>query len=156
MIITTLLLIVTVAVSAQRLKTNVDENRKVEVRKTLALDYSMPDYSISNVNAKVMGKRLADILNKFQEMSQSHTNMGSLSVIQANQIFKMTYCSIKKVKLNKVVKQGNVITIIYDTELTENAKNCKKAQLTFTFVDGVSEDIATNDFFSNICRYIKE
>ena len=44
MIITTLLLMATV-VSAQGLKTTVDEDRKAEVRKTLALDYSMPDYS---------------------------------------------------------------------------------------------------------------
>lgn len=59
-------------------------------------------------------------------------------------------------KLNKVQKQGNTITIVYDTELAQNQKNLIKAQLVFAFVDGVSEDIATNDFFSNICKYIKE
>lgn len=42
-IITTLMLMATVMVSAQGLKTTVDEDRKAEVRKTLALDYSMPD-----------------------------------------------------------------------------------------------------------------
>lgn len=135
---------------------NYDEDRKAEIRKTLALDYSMPDYSTSRVNPKVMGQRLADILNKFQVMSQSQTNLGSLSVIQANEIDEMIYCAVKKVKLNIVVKQGNVITIIYDTELTENAKNMKKALLTFTFVDGLSEDATTNDFFTNVCRYIKD
>ena len=120
MIITMLLLIATVVVSAQGLKTNVDEDRKTEVRKTLALDYTMPDYSISKVNAKVMGQRLADIMNKFQEMTQSQTMMGTISVIQAQQIDGMIYCAVKKVKLNKVVKQDNTITIIYDTELYEN------------------------------------
>ena len=68
----------------------------------------------------------------------------------------MIYCAVKKVKLNKVVKQGNVITITLDTDLAENAKKLKKAQLTFTFIDGVSEDTATNDFFTNVFRYIKE
>lgn len=96
MIITTLLLVATVGVSAQGLKTNDDEDRKAEVRKMLALDYSMPDYTTSKVNPKVMGKRLADILNKFKEMSQSQTNMGTLSVIQANQIDEMIYCAYKK------------------------------------------------------------
>lgn len=72
-IITTLLLMVTVVVSAQGLKTTVDEDRKAEVCKTLALDYSMPDYSTSKVNPKVLGKRLADILKKFQNMPQSQT-----------------------------------------------------------------------------------
>lgn len=96
-IITTLLLMATVVVSAQGLKTTVDEDRKAEVRKTLALDYSMPDYTTPKVNAEVMGNRLVDILNKFQEISLSQTNMGSLSVIQTKQIEGMIYCAVKKV-----------------------------------------------------------
>ena len=80
------MLMATVMVSAQGLKTTVDEDRKAEVRKTLALDYSMPDYNTSKINAKVIGQRLADILNKFQEMSQSQTNLGTLSVIQSQQM----------------------------------------------------------------------
>ena len=58
MIITTLLLMATVVVSAQGLKTNVDEDRKAEIRKTLALDYSMPDYSTSKIDAKSDGTTL--------------------------------------------------------------------------------------------------
>lgn len=82
--------------------------------------------------------------------------MGTISVIQAQQIEGMIYCAVKKVKVNKVQKQGNTITIVYDTDLAENAKNLKKSKIEFTFVDGVSEDVATNDIFSNVCRYIKE
>lgn len=82
--------------------------------------------------------------------------MGTLSVIQAQQIDDMVYCAIKKVKLHKVKKQANVLTIVYDTELSENVKKIKKSQLIFTFVDGVSDDVATNDLFTNVCRYIKE
>ncbi len=93
-IITTLLLMATVVVSAQGLKTNVDEDRKAEIRKTLALDYSMPGYSTSKANPKVIGKRLADILNKFQDMTQSPTILGTLSVIQAQQIEGMVYCAV--------------------------------------------------------------
>ncbi len=81
--------------------------------------------------------------------------MGSISVIQAQQIDGMIYCAVKKVKLNKVQKQGNIITIVYDTALAENAKNLKKFNLIFTFVDGVSEDMAANDIFTNVCRYLK-
>ncbi len=155
-IITTLLLMATVVVSAQGLKTNVDEDRKAEIRETLALDYSIPDYSTSKANPKVIGQRLADILNKFQEMSESQTVMGPISVIQAQQIEGMIYCAVKKVKLNNVQKQGNTITIIYDTELAQNQNNIKKSKLVFSFIDGVSNDTATNDLFTNICRYIKE
>ena len=38
-----LLLMATVVVSAHGLKTTVDEDRKAEIRETLALDYSIPD-----------------------------------------------------------------------------------------------------------------
>ena len=54
MLITTLLLMATVVVSAQGLKTTVDEDRKAEIRETLALDYSMPDYSTCKIDEKVM------------------------------------------------------------------------------------------------------
>ena len=46
MIITTLLLMATVVISAQGLKTSVDEDRKAEIRKTQALDYSMSDFNV--------------------------------------------------------------------------------------------------------------
>ena len=82
----------TVVVSAQGLKTAVDEDRKTEIRETLALDYSMPDYSTSKVNAKVIGQRLADILNKFQEMSQSQTKLGTLSVSTTDRWYDLLYC----------------------------------------------------------------
>lgn len=146
----------TVVVSAQGLKTTVNEDRKAEIRKTMALDYSMPDYSTSKVNEKVIGHRLADILNKFQEMSLSQTVLGTLSVIQAQQVDGMIYCRVKKIKLHDVAKQGDKITITYDTELDKNQKNLKKAQLVFKFVDGLSDDMATNDIFTNVCRYIRE
>ena len=150
------MLMATAVVSAQGLKTNVDEDRKADIRKTLALDYSIPDYSTSKPNPKVMGQRLADILNKFQEMTQSQTIMGTLSVIQAQQIDGWVYCAVKKIKLHNVEKSGNQITISYNTELDKNQKNLKKVQLVFKFVDGVSDDMATNNIFTNVCRYIKE
>ena len=46
MIIIMLLLMATVVVSAQGLKTTVDEDRKAEIRKTQALDYSMSDFYV--------------------------------------------------------------------------------------------------------------
>ena len=155
MIITALMLMVSMGGAAQ-VKTGLTDEYKNEVHKTLALDYSMPDYSTSKINSKVIGKRLADILNKFQEMTQSQTVMGAISVLQSQQIEGMIYCPVKKVKLNKVQKQGNIITIVYDTILAENAKKLKKSQMVFSFIDGMSDDIATNDLFTSVCRYIKE
>ena len=84
------------------------------------------------------------------------TNLSALSAIQTNQIEGMSYGKIKKLKLSSVVKKGNEIRIDYVTTMEPNNKNVKTANLSFIFIDGVSEDNTTNDFFSNISRYIKE
>ena len=133
-----------------------NEEYKTRVRNTLRLDYSMPDYSTSRINANVMGDRLAKIVKKTLEMCQNQSNLGSLSVIQSSSIEGVSYCSVTNVKFAKATKQGNVITLYFNSSLAKNSKKIKKSQIVFQFVDGVSDDIATNDFFTNVCRYIKE
>lgn len=59
-------------------------------------------------------------------------------------------------KLGDVTKTGNELTIRFNTTLEPNNLNIKKSQLVFHFVDGVSEDTATNDLFCTLCKYIKE
>ena len=143
--------------NAQSRFTQDHEPERIEkYKQTLKLDYSMPDYTTSKIDAKVMGPRLANILDKIFEMCKIEMNLSRLAVIQARQIDGLSYCKIKKLQLKEVTKQGNEITIVLNTTLDSNAKNIKNALLTFKFVDGVSDDNATNDYFSSICRYIKE
>ena len=142
--------------SAQGLKTNVDEYRKVEVSKTLALDYSIPDYSTCKIDEKVMGHRLATILERILECYNQNIYKSTLSIIQSGQVDGLSYGRIKNLKLDNVTKNGNKITISFITTLEPNNLKLKKAQIVFLFVDGASEDVATNDFFTSICRYIKE
>ena len=127
-----------------------------EVRSKLQLDYSLPDYSTTRISAKVMGPRLAKILETICETYQQYMNLSALSVIQSNQVEGLSYCKIKKMKLDKVTKQGNEIMIRFKTTLESNSLNLKKSQIVFQFNEGASEDVATNDFFSNIYRYIRE
>lgn len=159
LLFTSLLMLVSLAGFAQANKQSDEEmlaNYQDRVRKTLQLDYSMPDYSVTSINAKMMGDRLAKIVKKTLEMCQSQSNLGSLSVIQSRSIEGLTYCTVTNVKFGKATKQGNVISLYFNTTLAENSKKIKKSQIVFSFVDGVSDDIVTNDFFTNICRYIKE
>ena len=58
---TILLLLATAIVSAQKVTTSSDAERKELAKKTLALDYSMSDYSIKIIDANVMESRLAKI-----------------------------------------------------------------------------------------------
>ena len=155
-ILTFLLLMTTVIVSAQRVTTTSDAERREVAKKTLTLDYSMPDYSIKKIDAKAMGTRLAKILESLCANYKQSQYLASLSVIQNSQVEGLNYTRIKSLKLENVTKTGNELTIRFASTLESNNLNLKKSQLLFHFVDGVSEDIATNDFFCTLCRYIKE
>ena len=153
------LVLVTVSVPAQPTGGSATEAKaqyEAQVRETLALDYSMPDYSISKIDAKVIGSRLAAILEAVNENYQQPKYLNRLSLMQKNQIADMPYCTFKQMKLKKVEKHDNSITITYETILEPNVQNITKAQLVFRFVDGVAESSSVNDFFCGICRYIKE
>ena len=128
----------------------------VEVRERLQLDCNMPDYSTSSIEAKIIGPRLAKILKAICENYHQNINLNALSVIQSNQVESLSYGKIKRMKLKNVSKQGNEIIIRFNTTLESNNLNLKKSQIIFRFYDGVSDDILINDFFSNICRYLKE
>lgn len=152
-------MLISLSVSAQSKNVSTAEAKaqyESQVRETLALDYSMPDYSISKIDAKVIGPRLAAILEAVNENYQQPKYLSRLSLMQKSQLEDVPYCSVKKMKLKKGEKQGNIITITYDTFLEPNVKNIKKSQLVFQFVDGVSENSSVNDFFCGICRYVKE
>ena len=144
-------------ISAQ---TNVDfgkqEKYKQEIREKLQLDLSMPDYSTGRIDAKVMGPRLAKILKSICDNYRQYTNLSALSVIQSNLVEGLSCGRIKKMKMDNESKLGHEIIIRFNTTLESNNLNLKKSQIVFQFNEGVSDDIASNDFFSYICRYIKE
>ncbi len=146
----------TIAFAQADTELNKQEQYKAEVREKLQLDYSVPDYSISKIDAKVMGPRLAKILETLCENYRQYMNLSALSVIQSSQVEGLSYGRIKTMKLNNVTKKDNEFIIRFNTKLESNNLNLKKSQIVFRFNEGVSEDVSTNDFFLNICRYIKE
>ena len=126
-----------------------------KVRETLALDYSMPDYSVRKIDSKIMGPRLAAILTKLNEMYKQEIYIHKLSFIQSEQVEGLNYTPIKSMKLDRVLKVGNEISVQYITTLRSNNQR-KKSVLKFIVRDGVSDNSTVNDLLCNICRYIKE
>lgn len=145
-----LLLMTTVMVSAQRVTTTSEAERKEIAKKTLALDYSMPDYSIKKIDAKVIGSHLANILESLCANYKQPQYLGSLSVIQSSQVEGLNYGRIKSMKLVNVTKTGNDLTIRYNTTLEPNNLNLKKSQLVFRFVNGY-QMIRQRMIFSVFC-----
>ena len=153
-ILTALMLMAFVAMSAQVNKELTDEYKN-EVRQKLSLDTTLPDYSVYKVDAKEMGPRLAAILQELGAKYKRSDYLSALSMIQAEQIEGLDYCTIVKLGLVNVTKTGNTITIRFKTTLAKNPLDLKKSDLIMTFVDGVSENKKVNALFSNICNYMK-
>ena len=105
------------------------EQYKNEVRENLALDYSMPDYSISKIDSKVMGSRLAKMVEYICNNYQQQVNLGRLNIIQCNQIDDLNFVRIQDLKLDSILKQGNEITVQFKTSLGPNSRNLKKANM---------------------------
>ena len=59
-----LLLLGAASLSAQPAGQSKDDNKAMELRQQIGLDYSMPDYSVKKIDASVIGPRLAKILTK--------------------------------------------------------------------------------------------
>lgn len=133
-----------------------EDARTVELRQKLGIDYSMPDFSTSRIDGKVIGERLAKMLQQLQSKYNDCVLNQYLSLIQCEQIENLNYVSVEKLNITRISKVGDVITIEAKTKLSNNTAKVKNAKLTFVFDKGVSESTSVNDFFKDLARYIKE
>jgi hypothetical protein len=133
-----------------------EDARTVELRQKLGIDYSMPDFSTSRIDGKVIGERLAKMLQQLQSRYDDCVLNQSLSLIQCEQVENLDYATVEKLNITRISKVGDIITIEAKTKLSNNAAKVKNAKLTFVFNKGVSETISVNDFFKDLARYIKE
>ena len=137
-------------------KTRSDSLYRQEVREMIALDYSMPDYSVKKIDESKIGSRLASLLRYLEEnQKNSYINPWIASVIKDhNESLKGKFFEVEKLKLVSVSKAGNLITIKYKASLSAKIENSESLLLNIHFIDGVSESKNVNDLFSYIGRYV--
>ena len=133
-----------------------DSARQAAYREKIGLDYSMPDYSVTSIDEKKMGARLANLLRFYEEVKEQgmYTRLVIIILGEQNEEFEH-YIEVKKWKLMKVAKSANEITIIYRLWLNKNPKNIKQADVSFHFKDGISESLTVNEMFSNMSHYVQ-
>ena len=151
----TMLMLFTQSLSAQTTQQSEDA-RTVELRQELGINYSMPDFSTSKIDGKVIGERLAKLLQQLQSKYDNCVLNQYISLIQCEQIENLNYATVEKLHIARISKVGDVITIEAKTKLSKNAAKVKNAKLTFVFDKGVSESTSVNDLFKYLGRYIKE
>ena len=134
----------------------IEDAEIIELRQELGSDYAMPDFSTSKIDGKVIGERLAKLLQQLQSKYDNCVLNQYISLIQCEQIENLNYATFEKLNIARISKVGDVITIEAKTKLSNNAAKVKNAKLTFVFDKGVSESISVNGLFKYLGRYIKE
>ena len=137
-----------------------DALQEETVRKAIALDYSMPDFTATRIDARLIGSRLAKLLTSLEENSQQNSQQNyyklRLSFIQGEQLEALKFPEVTKLKVTNITKSGNTISVRARTKLRPNISGIKQAEITFRFVDGVSDSKAVNNMFCDLARYVRE
>ena len=118
---------------------------------------SVPDFDTKKIDPKVIGGRLAGILDYLMENYHQGVYDRRLGQIasEQNEVLENVFFQLKKMKFVSAVKKGDEITILMHCDLQKNAANVKLADLTFHFIDGSSESNKVNELFSYISHYVQ-
>lgn len=151
LLITILLLLGTLHVSAQ-LRPVAAQSDSV-----IGIDLSVPDFDTKKIDAKIMGSRLAGILNYLLENYNQGVYSRQLAYLLEEQVeaLEKHYFNIKKVKFQNAKKVGNDITIILKVWPDTNSANVKQADLMIHLIDGASNNQKTNELLSNMSHYVQ-
>ena len=125
-------------------------------RKKTDLDYTVPDYSTKKPDAKVMGWRLAKILQSLEQNYTQPIYSHNLTMILSHQMSDdgSLYMPIYKLKILNIQKQDNVITVRvkFFSKTKESGK--VEQEVPLSFINSVSEDDIVNTLFSELGQYI--
>ena len=118
---------------------------------------TVPDYETKKIDAKVMGPRLAGILEFLLENYTQGTYSRLIAQILGEQYeaLQNKFFNIKKMKFVSASKKGNELSIFMKVWPDKNTKDVKQADLKIHFIDGVSESRTTNELFSTIRHYVQ-
>lgn len=157
LLLTCLLILFAFCVNAQSIG-QIDEKKMMEYRETIGLDYSMPDFNTSKIDAKVIGVRLAKILQSLEENYMRDYYNRVLASILAEQLETPAYqfVSVTKIKTQKITKAGDEITILLKTTFKSTNEGKKNTILTLRFFQGISDSHFVNSLFYALGNYLKE
>lgn len=143
--------------SAQSTSQGEDE-KFVEMRQKIGIDYFLPDYDVKKPDVKVMGWRLAKMLIKLEKNYQQGTYNRLLASIRSEVLEepRIRYIAVNKMKILKVQKVGDVITIRISTSSKNETLGKLNHEFDIKFDKGVSDNDTVNQLFSDLNRYIKE
>ena len=153
---TMFLLLGAATLSAQPAGQSKEDQKAMELRQQLNIDYSMPDFSVKKIDGIIIGIRLAQMLQRLQDKYTDDIYNQYLSKIVCEQIDSLNYVTISNFKIKTISKTGDVITIKSHAKLNKNPLGIKDTEIDMAFVRGVSDNKSVNALFSLLSKYIKE
>lgn len=133
------------------------DTRTVEdLRQQIGLDVEMPDYTTKKVDADVIGDHLAKMLNLLVNIITDGWYVQKMSAILSSQDAQLKYVIVDKIKVLSISKKDNEITVKLMAWLSPNSSGLKNAEVSFHFVDGVSDNQDVNDLFCQLSRYAQK
>lgn len=133
------------------------DTRTVEdLRQQIGLDVEMPDYTTKKVDADVIGNHFAKILNLLVNNIADRWYVQKMSSILSSQDAQLKYVIVDKIKVQSISKRDNEITVKLKAWLSQNSSGLKTADVSFHFIDGISDNQDVNDLFSHLSRYAQK
>lgn len=126
-----------------------------EFREKLRLDYTIPDFSTSKLDPKIIGDSLSKMLRKLQDNSHDSYFNHKLSHIVCEQNPNLKYVTVDKLSIKNISKSGRVMTIKANAMLDKVTAGVKTAEIVMSLDNGVSNSQTINELFSYLERYIK-
>ena len=135
-----------------------NETKEQKYQRLINLDYSVPDYEVSRPDAKVMGWRLAGILQFLEENYQQSVYNQMLAQIRNVQMgtLKVHYLPVDKIQVTHVQKQDSVIAITINTFTNISKKEKVSYDVKLVFTNSLSDDDTTNKLFSDIGKFVRK
>ena len=133
------------------------DNQAEKWQQKIDLDYTMPDYHVKKPDAKVVGWRLAKILQLLEQNYTQYRYNHYLALIFSHQMNDGSlYEPIHKMKTLDIQKRDSVITI--RIKLFSKSKKSGKVEqeIPLTFINSVSGDNIANTLFSEFGQYIRK
>lgn len=161
-VIVLLLTFSTLSVNAQRVwgsdkEWTGKETKEEAWRKMIDIDMSVPDFNTKKIDQKVMGWKLAKIIDTIQKSYNQGLNNRILSSIRYEQTEdpQIRFVTIDKWNFVNAEKKDSIIIIKWHSLTKLNKKEKVEHDIFFKFVNGITDSERINEFLSDIARYIK-
>lgn len=126
-----------------------EDPKVIELRQKIGIDYTVPDYDVRKPDAKVMGWRLAKMLQKLEQNYQQGTYNRMLASIRSEILEdpNLRYTALNKMKIQKIQKVGDVIAIRINTSSKNETLGKLNHEFDIKFDKGVTDNDTANQFF---------